>query len=134
MFSPNSSPSESSPSLLAPSNEPGKSMPMMDTFTNFSMVGVYKTKGELKFVHVKSEKFLGRFTVLIFMDDKLSELEIEEWKDFSSHIKDFKHIGVSVVGICTDSHISMMMNSLHGISFPVISEGMTRQQIHQGPA
>ena len=92
---------------FSPSNEPGKSMPMMNTFTNFSMVGVYKTKGELKFVHVKSEKFHGRFTILIFMDDKLSELEIEEWKDFSSHIKDFKIIGASVVGVCTDSHISM---------------------------
>ena len=117
----NSSPSLSSPSLILPSNEPGKSMPMMETFTNFSMVGVYETKGELKFVHVKSEKFLGRFTILIFMDDKLSELEIEEWKEFSSHIKDFKHIGASVVGVCTDSHISMrsmMMQSLQGVNFP----------------
>ena len=59
------------------------------------------------------------------MDDKLSELEIEEWKDFSSHIKDFKIIGASVVGVCTDSHISMrtmMMNSLQGINFPIISD------------
>ena len=83
----NSSPTPSSSSLLPAdrSREPGKSMPMMDTFTDFSMVGVYKTKGELKFVHVKSEKFIGRFTILIFMDDKLSEMEIEEWKDFSKH-------------------------------------------------
>jgi alkyl hydroperoxide reductase subunit AhpC len=92
---------------------------MMDTFTDFSMVKF------VKFVHVKSEKFIGRFTILIFMDDKLSEMEIEEWKDFSNHIKDFKHAGASVVGVCTDSHISlrtMMMGSLQGVSFPIISD------------
>jgi len=26
----------------------------------------------------------GRFTILIFMDNKLTEMEIEEWKDFNS--------------------------------------------------
>ena len=105
--------------------EPGKSMSMMDTFKDFSMVGVYKTRGELKFVHVTSSKFNGRFTILIFMDNKLSDLEIEEWKDFSSHLKDFKHAGASVVGVCTDSHISMrtmMMESLQEVNFPVISD------------
>ena len=86
-----SDPSSSS-TLLPPdrSREPGKSMPMMDTFTDFSMVGVYETRKGLKFVHVNSEKFSGKFTVLIFMDNKLTELEIEEWKDFSDHIKEFK--------------------------------------------
>ena len=61
---------------------------MMETFTEFSMVGVYRKKGELKFVQVKSENIIGgKFTVFIFMDDKLSALEIAEWKDFSNHIK-----------------------------------------------
>ena len=63
---------------------------MLDTFTDFSMVGVYETKKGLKFVHVSSEKFIGRFTVLIFMDNKLTEMEIKEWKDFSDHLKEFK--------------------------------------------
>ena len=49
---------------------------MMDTFTDFSMVGVYEKNGVIKFVHVKSEKLIGRFTILIFMDDKLSKMEI----------------------------------------------------------
>ena len=88
----------------------GKSMPMMDTFTDFSMVAVYKKKGEMKFVHIKSEKFIGKFTILIFMDDKLSELEIDEWKDFSNHVSDFKQAGAYVVGVCTDSHISTPCN------------------------
>merc|ERR1712142_1413805 len=103
----------------------GKCMPMMETFTDYSMVAVYKTKGELKFVHVKSEKYIGRFTVLIFMDDKLSELEIEEWKDFSNHVKEFKQVGASVLGICTDSHISMrtmIMKFFPELAFPIISD------------
>jgi len=102
-----------------------KSMPMMETFPNCSMVAVYKKRGELKFVHLKSEKFLGRFTILIFMDDKLTEMEIDEWKDFSNHVKEFKQAGAYVVGVCTDSHISMramMMNSLSDITFPIISD------------
>ena len=59
------------------------------------------------------------------MDDKLSDLEIAEWKDFSSHLKDFKHSGVSIVGICTDSHIGMRtmeMESLQEVKFPIISD------------
>jgi len=103
----------------------GKSMPMMDTFTDFSMVAVYKKKGEIKFVHIKSEKFIGKITILIFMDDKLSELEIDEWKDFSNHVNDFKQAGAYVVGVCTDSHISMramMMSSFPDIAFPIISD------------
>ena len=92
MFSSKKIASSPSSSLLPPdrSMEPGKSMPMMDTFTNFSMVGVCETKKGPKFVHVTSEKFFGRFTVLIFMDNKLTEMEIEEWKDFSNHMKEFK--------------------------------------------
>ena len=59
-------------------------MPMMDTFADFSMamVGVYETRNGPTFVHGNSEKFRRRFTILIFMDNKLTEMEIEEWKDF----------------------------------------------------
>ena len=49
---------------------PGKSSPMMETFPAFSMVGVYETRKGLKFVHITSEKFAGKFTVLIFMDNR----------------------------------------------------------------
>ena len=49
----------------------GKSSPMMETFSPFSMVGVYETRKGLKFVHITSEKFAGKFTVLIFMDNRL---------------------------------------------------------------
>ena len=103
----------------------GKSMPMMETFSTYSMVAVYKTRGEVKFIHLKSDKFLGMFTILIFMDDKLTEMEIDEWKDFSNHVKELKQCGAYIVGVCTDSHISlraMMMNSLQDITFPIISD------------
>ena len=47
----------------------GKSSPMMETFSAFSMVGVYETMKSLKFVHITlSEKFAGKFTILIIME------------------------------------------------------------------
>ena len=68
-------------------NITGKSSPMMEVFSSFSMVGVYETRKGLKFVHVTSEvkclpvtyhhsvfflpqKFTGKFTILIFMDKR----------------------------------------------------------------
>ena len=41
---------------------------MMETFSAFSMVGVYKTRKSLRFVHITSEKLAGKFTILIFME------------------------------------------------------------------
>jgi len=100
---------------------------MMETFSAFSMVGVYETRKGLKFVHITSEKFAGKFTVLIFMDNRLTELEAEEWKSFNDKLTDFKAIGAQVVGVCTDSHVTvrtMLMNSasLKGIKFPIICD------------
>ena len=82
---------------------------MMETFSPFSMVGVYETRKGLKFVHITSEKFAGKFTVLIFMDNRLdllpltcepsvrlTELEAEEWKSFNDKLSDFKAIGAQV--------------------------------------
>merc|ERR1711874_279924 len=117
------------PSLPPPDRkgQPGKSSPMMETFSEFSMVGVYETRKGLKFVHITSEKFAGKFTVLIFMDNRLTELEAEEWKSFNDKLTDFKAIGAQVVGVCTDSHVTvrtMLMNSasLKGIKFPIICD------------
>jgi len=117
------------PSLLPPDRkgQPGKSSPMMETFSAFSMVGVYETRKGLKFVHITSEKFSGKFTVLIFMDNRLTELEAEEWKSFNDKLADFKAIGAQVLGVCTDSHVTvrtMLMNaaSLKGIKFPIICD------------
>jgi len=100
---------------------------MMETFSTFSMVGVYETRKGLKFVHITSEKFAGKFTVLIFMDNRLTELEAEEWKAFNDKLTDFKAIGAQVVGVCTDSHVTvrtMLMRSasLKGIKFPIICD------------
>jgi len=100
---------------------------MMETFSAFSMVGVYETRKGLKFVHITSEKFAGKFTVLIFMDNRLTELEAEEWKSFNEKLTDFKAIGAQVLGVCTDSHVTvrtMLMNSasLKGIKFPIICD------------
>merc|ERR1711874_581350 len=66
-------------------------------------------------------------TVLIFMDNRLTELEAEEWKSFNDKLTDFKAIGAQVVGVCTDSHVTvrtMLMNSasLKGIKSPIICD------------
>ena len=75
---------------------PGKSSPLMDRFAEFSMVGVYETRKGLKFVHITSEKLEGKFTVLIFMDDKLTDLEAREWKQFSDEMEQFREAGAQV--------------------------------------
>ena len=75
---------------------PGKSSPLMDRFAQFSMVGVYETRKGLKFVHITSEKLEGQFTVLIFMDDKLTDLESREWKQFSDEMEQFREAGAQV--------------------------------------
>ena len=93
------------------------------TNTNFSLTSVYKTNGELKFVNLKSEDFLGRFTILIIMDNMLTKMEIDEWKDFSNHADEFKLAGANVLGVCTYCHISMkaiMTNSFSDFNFPII--------------
>ena len=71
-------------------------------------------------------------TTIITVHRRLSELEAGEWRDFSEKLSDFKAIGaqvglggslsdirlalhiVQVVGVCTDSHVTvrtMLMNS-----------------------
>ena len=103
----------------------GKSSPMMETFSEFSMVGVYETRKGLKFVHITSEKFAGKFTVLIFMDNRLdqtmcplvvnlvfkrlTELEAEEWKSFNDKLTDFKAIGAQVRLILPRTEMTMTM-------------------------
>ena len=130
-----------SATLLPPdmTGHPGKSSPLGQQFANFSMVGVYQSRSGPKFGHITSERLLGKFTVLIFMDNKLTDLEAEEWKNFSDKMADFKKAGVKVMtllsfpppvqvmGVCTDSHITIMTMLttsplLQGITFPIISD------------
>ena len=98
---------------------------MMETFSAFSMVGVYETRKGLKFVHITSEKFAGKFTVLIFMDNRLgqpmcplvvnplfkrlTELEAEEWKSFNDKLSDFKAIGAQVRLVLPRMEMTMAM-------------------------
>ena len=70
------------------------------------MVGVYETRKGLKFVHITSEKLEGKFTVLIFMDDKLTDLEAREWKQFSDEMEQFREAGAQVH--CTALHCTLL--------------------------
>ena len=108
----------------------GKSMPMNEKFPHFSMIGVFEKYPEaengIKFVKITSKQFVGKYTVLLFMDNRSSELEIKEWHLFSGSLPEFKKLNASVVGVCTDSHVAvrsfMTEHHLQGIKFPIISD------------
>lgn len=105
----------------------GKSMPMDEKFPEFAMIGVYdKKKAGLKFVRITSKQFEGKYTVILFMDNKASDLEVKEWISFSDKINDFKNLNVGLFGVCTDSHVAvrsfMSEHHLQNIKFPIISD------------
>ena len=108
----------------------GKSMPMNDKFPHFSMIGVFEkypgVENGIKFVKITSKQFMGKYTVLLFTDNRSSGLEIDEWHSFSSSLPEFKELNASVVGVCTDSHVAvrsfMTEHHLQGIKFPIISD------------
>ena len=108
----------------------GKSMPMNEKFPDFSMIGVYEkypgVENGIKFVKITSKQFVGKYTILLFMDNRSSDLEIKEWHSFSESLPEFKKMNASVVGVCTDSHVAvrsfMTEHHLQGIKFPIISD------------
>lgn len=105
----------------------GKSHPINEQFYNFAMIGVEDVPSVgLKFARISSEHYKDGFTVILFMDNKATDLEIEEWQSFSSRYEDFKAMNVKVVGVCTDSHVAvrsfMLHHNLQGIKFPIISD------------
>ena len=105
----------------------GKSMSMGEKIPNFSMIGVYdmQPKG-IQFVKIHNEQLEGKFCVILFMDNKASDLEIKEWQAFSSSFEEFNEMKVKLIGVCTDSHnavrASMHDHHLQGIKFPIISD------------
>ena len=105
----------------------GKSMPMGERIPNFSMIGVYdKQPAGIKFVKIHTKHLEGKFCVILFMDNKASDLEIKEWQAFSSSFDEFNEMNVKLIGVCTDSHIAvrafMHDHHLQGIKFPIISD------------
>ena len=69
---------------------------------------------------------MGKYTILLFMVNRSSGLEIDEWHSFSSSLPEFKELNASVVGVCIDSHVAvrsfMTEHHLQGIKFPIISD------------
>ena len=105
----------------------GKSMPMGEKVPNFSMIGVYdKPPAGIKFVKIHTKHLEGKYCVILFMDNKASDLEIKEWQSFSSTFDEFSEMDVKLIGVCTDSHIAvrafMHDHHLQGIKFPIISD------------
>ena len=102
-------------------------MSMGEKIPNFSMIGVYdmQPKG-IQFVKIHNEQLEGKFCVILFMDNKASDLEIKEWQAFSSSFEEFNEMNVKLIGVCTDSHIAvrafMHDHHLQGIKFPIISD------------
>ena len=70
--------------------EVGSSMPMRQHCATRSCVGVWETRAGLKFVHVDMKKYVGRFLVILFMDNALTQPEINEWMDFSNNLEQFR--------------------------------------------
>ena len=68
----------------------GKSMPMNMVLPVCSSVGVSETSAGLKFVHISSERLRGKYLLILFMDNKLTNLEINEWLDFSKNKQKFR--------------------------------------------
>ena len=90
----------------------GKSMPMGEQIPNFSMIGVYdKQLAGIKFVKIHTKHLEGKFCVILFMDNKASDLEIKEWQAFSSSFDEFNEMNVKktiykrVAGTKQDSRI-----------------------------
>ena len=113
---------------MAYSSFAGKSMPMNEKLPEFAMIGVYEkpSVNELKFVRITSKQFKNKYSVILFMDNKASELELKEWTSFSDSIGDFKKLNVRIFGVCTDSHVAvrsfMTEHHLQNIKFPIISD------------
>ena len=68
----------------------GNSMPMNMVLPACSSVGVSKTSSGLKFVHISSERFRGKYLLILFMDNNLSDPEINEWLEFSENKQTFR--------------------------------------------
>ena len=105
----------------------GKSMPMGERIPNFSMIGVYyKQPAGIKYVKIHTKHLEGKWCVILFMDNKSSDLEIKKWKAFSTSFDEFNEMNVKLIGVCTDSHIAvrafMHDHPLQGIKFPIISD------------
>ena len=105
----------------------GKSMPMNEKFSDFSMIGVVeKPDVGLKFCKVDSQYVDGKYAVLLFMDNKASELELKEWLSFNERFEEFEHMNVKLIGVSTDSHVAvrsfMQEHHLRGIKFPIIAD------------
>ena len=107
--------------------EPGKSHPFNEKICDFALMAVQdKSHIGIKFVKVVSKELEKNYSVFLFMDNKASDLEINEWQSFNSRIEEFKSMGINLIGVCTDSHVAvrafMIEHHLTGIKFPIISD------------
>ena len=102
-------------------------MPMNEKFADFSMIGVVeKSDIGIKFIKVDSSDLDGKYAVLLFMDNKASELELKEWLSFNERFDEFENMKVKLIGVSTDSHVAirtfMEEHHLRGIRFPIIAD------------
>lgn len=80
--------------LLLPANDmsAGSSMPMnASSLPDGTFVAVWhdiKTD-ELKFVSIDSKKWRNKYVVMLFMDNRLTQPEVEEWRAFSQNEEKF---------------------------------------------
>ena len=73
---------------------------MNEKFADFSMIGVVeKPDVGIKFIKVDSSDLDGKYAVLLFMDNKASELELKEWLSFNERFDEFENMKVKLIGV-----------------------------------
>jgi hypothetical protein len=73
------------------SKEPGRSWPMGSPMPRFKTMVVGIEKNVTRFIDLDSDKLDGKFLVILFMDNRLSQEEVDEWQAFSAALKEFKY-------------------------------------------
>jgi alkyl hydroperoxide reductase subunit AhpC len=104
----------------------GRSAPINDEIAASSCVAVYeKGNGGLKFIHLDTSKYKGRYVVLVVMDSNLTDAEATNMLAFNDSLESFRNLDASVIGVATTSNTSLrawMQNKLRGLKFPVIAD------------
>jgi len=108
------------------SNLIGRSAPINEKIAASSCVAVYeKGQGGLKFIHLDTGKYKGRYLILVVMDSNLTNEEARNMLSFNDNLDEFRALNCRVIGVATVSNISLrawMTNKLRGLKFPIIAD------------
>ena len=103
-----------------------RSAPINEIVAASSCVAVYERGNEgLKFIHLDTGKYKGRYLVFVVMDSNLTNAEARNMMSFNDNLEKFRGLDARIIGVATVSNISLrswMTNKLRGLKFPVIAD------------